>query len=150
MFFINWIEPIICCTALLAYCTYWYCYMKRCEKEMAKYFDRSEFICTCGCGGNEIEDGFMRALDEAREVAGVPFNITSGYRCVTHNMAVGGKKGSAHRMGLACDIHAPDSRTRYKILKGLIEAGFVRIGVSKDFIHVDADISKDQEVIWTY
>jgi hypothetical protein len=65
-------------------------------------------------------------------------------------MTVGGKKDSAHRYGVACDISAVDSRSRFLIIKGLLHAGFTRIGVGSHFIHVDADISKDGEVAWLY
>jgi uncharacterized protein YcbK (DUF882 family) len=115
-----------------------------------KYFNRDEFACNCGCGDNNTDAQFIAKLSAARHRAGIPFVISSGYRCIIHNKAVGGKKDSAHRHGVACDIHVADSRSRYKILESLLHLGFHRIGVAKTFIHVDNDISKDKKVVWVY
>jgi uncharacterized protein YcbK (DUF882 family) len=92
----------------------------------------------------------MAMLDQARGLAGVPFVINSAWRCYDHNEAVGGKETSAHLFGYAVDISCTASRNRYKIIKALITAGFSRIGISKSFIHVDIDGTKDAEVAWLY
>jgi hypothetical protein len=115
----------------------------------SKYFDQREFACPC-CGQAKMNEVLIEMLDEAREFAGVPFNVTSGFRCAIHNERVGGKRTSAHKFGLAVDISAGTSRQRYKILKGLILAGFERIGIDKHFIHADVDGTKDPEVTWMY
>ncbi len=88
-------------------------------------------------------------LDLARSLAGVPFKISSGYRCTKHNKQVGGVKNSAHLTGLAVDIEVPDNVFRLKILRALVIVGFNRIGISKGFIHVDIDKSKPDN-IWLY
>ena len=44
-------------------------------------------------------------LEPARKVIGVPIHITSGYRCLALNRAVGGVAQSYHVRGLAADIH---------------------------------------------
>lgn len=31
-----------------------------------------------------------------------------------------------------------------------MEAGFTRIGIGQNFIHVDTDPDKQQNIIWTY
>ena len=97
-----------------------------------------------------MEDYFLKMLDEARHKAGIPFVITSGYRCPSHNRAVGGVANSAHTKGLAADIACSDSRTRGYIIGALFEAGFNRIGIHEHFIHVDDDPSKDADVVWLY
>ena len=88
-------------------------------------------------------------LDLARELAETPFNITSGYRCPKHNKEVGGVKDSAHVSGLAVDITVPDNVARLNIIRGLIIAGFRRIGIGKDFIHADIDKTKPNN-LWLY
>lgn len=88
-------------------------------------------------------------LDLARSLAGVPFKISSGYRCNKHNKHVGGVKNSAHLKGLAVDIEVPDNVSRLKILRALVIVGFNRIGISKGFIHADIDKSKPDNV-WLY
>ena len=124
--------------------------MPRLGTKMAKYFKREEFACKCGCGTNEIVDQFIEQLDDARAIAGVPFHITSGYRCPDHNKSVGGASESAHTSGMAADIAVTDSRTRFLILSGLIQAGFNRLGIAKTFIHADMDPAKDPDVVWLY
>ncbi len=37
-----------------------------------------------------------------------------------------------------------------RLLKSLLDVGFIRIGISKTFIHVDIDMSKDKNVCWIY
>ena len=90
---------------------------------------------------------FLKMLDKAREIAGVPFVITSGYRCEVHNKAVG-STSTNHTSGKAADIAATSNTIRGKILRGLYLAGFQRIGIAKTFIH--CDISDAPESAWLY
>ncbi|HPD57714.1 MAG TPA: D-Ala-D-Ala carboxypeptidase family metallohydrolase [Smithellaceae bacterium] len=100
-----------------------------------KHFKREEFNCK-HCGKNEMRDDFLEMLDNAREIAGVPFKINSGYRCSEHNAAIGSTSVN-HVSGRAADIAAVDGPTRGAILRGLYLAGFKRIGLHRDFIHAD-------------
>ena len=98
-----------------------------------------------------MDTGFLSKLDVARGLAGVPFIINSGYRCQKHNAEIpGSDPTSSHPKGLASDIRCLDSSSRWKIIFGLEKAGFLRIGVRKDFIHVDFDENKPPELLWTY
>ena len=117
-----------------------------------RYFNLKEFDCNCGCNKNKMDKDFLERLDTAREYAVTPFVISSGYRCSKHNEAVGGLETSSHLKGLAADIHVQGSRQRYKILMGLIGAGFNRIGINskRGFIHVDLDTAKPSNVVWIY
>jgi uncharacterized protein YcbK (DUF882 family) len=90
---------------------------------------------------------FLVMVNNAREYAGVPFIINSGYRCEKHNREVGSQSAN-HPSGKAVDIRATDGPTRGKILKGLYRAGFTRIGIGKDFIH--ADTMDEVESCWLY
>ena len=115
------------------------------------HFDKKEFkCCSCGLGFDDMDFSLLSKLDMAREYADVPFKITSSIRCESHNKEVGGKESSSHLEGLAVDIACPSSYLRYKILKGLMRAGFNRFGIGKDFIHADIDSDKPKELIWTY
>lgn len=87
-------------------------------------------------------------LDEAREIACVPFIITSGFRTSTHNKEVGGVENSAHLSGLAVDIKCLDSSDRFDIIRGLLGAKFQRIGVYENHIHADIDYEKPFPVIF--
>ena len=44
-------------------------------------------------------------LEPARKVIGEPIHVTSGYRCLALNRAVGGVAQSYHVRGLAADLH---------------------------------------------
>ena len=113
-----------------------------------KHFKKSEFACKCGCGLNCIDFDLVKKLDFAREIAGVPFVITSACRCSSHNKEVGGLSNSSHLRGFAVDIAVTDSYHRFKILVALLGVGFNRLGVYSDFIHADIDLDKPQNVIW--
>lgn len=112
-------------------------------------FKLDEFRCPC-CGEVHMNEKFLYMLDLARTIAGIPFVITSGYRCKHHNKEVGGKPNSAHTKGYAADIQCTTSFNRYKIINSLIKAGFNRIGIADNFIHCDNDPSLPQYVIWIY
>jgi len=124
------------------------------------YFSLSEFDCP-SLGGSSVnmDRDFLTKLDLAREYAGIPFKITSGYRTKEHNEELR-KKGykasanSSHLVGKAADIAVSSGAERYVILNALIKAGFKRIGIAKTFIHCDTD-SIDQggtkpNSVWTY
>ena len=105
--------------------------------------------------GEKMDKCFLDMLDNARDIAGIPFKINSGYRTLEQNIAIYKKLGkkpikSSHLKGLAVDIACKDSRARFVIVSALKDAGFTRIGISNSFIHVDSDSDKAQDVIWTY
>ena len=120
------------------------------EGKRVKGFILAEFACPC-CDMADMESGFLFKIQDARHIANVPFNITSGYRCRHHNgkPEVGGSPTSSHLTGCAADIACSDSATRERILHGLIEAGFRRIGVGQSFIHCDTD-SRKAPAVWLY
>lgn len=115
-----------------------------------KNFEYSEFECRCGCGTNHTSMDLVRKLQKARGKAGIPFHISSGTRCSTHNKAVGGKCNSSHLHGVAVDIRVTRMSQRFTILTALIAVGFTRIGIDKQFIHVDIDTVKPARLVWVY
>lgn len=116
------------------------------------YFSEPEFHCKCNRQHEVqvIDERLIWMLDLARDRAGLPFVITSGYRCIEHNTEVGGVVNSAHLKGLAADIHVENPRARWIILKSLLSIGFCRIGIGRNFIHVDIDDTKEMGVVWLY
>ena len=116
-----------------------------------KYFKLSEFDSPDEIGsGKKMDKDFLLKLDQARDIAGIPFKINSGYRTQEWNMKVGGRFGSSHKKGLAADISYNGSRERYLLVNALMQVGISRIGIAKGFIHCDVDKQKDQDVIWLY
>ncbi len=116
-----------------------------------KYFTLSEFDSPDQPGsGSNMDHKFLEKLDYARGNAGIPFKINSGYRTKEWNLKIGGRVGSSHQYGVACDIHCNGSRPRALIITALLEVGITRIGIGKTFIHCDVDNKKDQDVFWLY
>tara|TARA_R110000803_G_scaffold81459_1_gene147416 strand:- start:267 stop:590 length:324 start_codon:yes stop_codon:yes gene_type:complete len=107
---------------------------------MSKWFKNIE---------ENMDVDFLAKLDKAREYANIPFIINSAYRSPSHPESIK-RPTSSHIKGLAVDISAKDSRQRFLILDALIAVGFSRIGIAGTFIHVDLDLDKSQNVIWTY
>jgi len=107
---------------------------------MSKYFKEIEYM---------MDEYFLAKLDDAREFAGFPFFINSAYRSPDHPESIKNPT-SSHIKGLAVDIRARDSKTRYLIIDALMHVGFNRIGIADTFIHVDDDRNKSCGVIWTY
>lgn len=122
-----------------------------------EHFKASEFTCKCGCGANETDQRLVDMLERARTIAGIPFYITSGTRCVQHNRNVGGSPISSHlfdksigESSLAADIAIESNKNRFIILSSLLSVGFKRIGISRSFIHADVDNKKPTMIIWLY
>ena len=92
----------------------------------------------------------LNILDQLRGKCGFPLKINSGFRTKEHNEKVGGKPESAHTKGLAVDIAVADSRERFKIIEYALSFGIKRIGFGSNFLHLDMDFTKDQEVVWLY
>lgn len=98
--------------------------------------------------GINMKKEFLSKLVKARQIADIPFIIDSGYRSTNHNRIIGGLADSAHLTGQAADIRCLSSIARYKIISSLLLAGFTRLGVYSNFLHVDSDTKKPQNVIW--
>lgn len=123
------------------------------SERLTEHFLVSEFDCKCGncwVSGKQMQEHFMAGLEEARQIAGRPFVITSGMRCPEYNRQVGGVDSSAHLSGWAADISARGFSSRASILFALRSAGFNRIGIANSFIHVDSDPDKPTDVVWLY
>lgn len=119
---------------------------------MYKYFKLSEFDSPDEPGSGEMmEPAVIEALDNARDLAGFPFVVNSGFRSIAHNRRVGGSIKSSHLLGWAVDLRVDGSERRYLMVEALLDAGFTRFGIGENFIHVDMDPNKKPtHCIWTY
>ena len=70
---------------------YYYCAM---DDMVTKNFSGSEFACQCGCGADQVTDELAIKLQLLRDLLGKPIKITSGVRCLGHNIHIGGSKNS--------------------------------------------------------
>lgn len=86
-----------------------------------------------------LKDSLVMFLELAEKLAHVPFVITSAFRP---------DEDSAHAEGWAVDIACVDSTARYKIVNGLLGAGFNRIGIYDKHIHADRSLERDPHVLW--
>ena len=117
----------------------------------ARYFKDAEFRrCVPSCSIEDMQQHTLNRFDKAREYAGVPFIFTSAFRSREWELAKGRTGDGAHTTGEAGDIRTPDLYTRYRILYGLIKAGFTRIGIADTYIHADDCPRKAKEVVWLY
>jgi len=121
------------------------------NRKLSHDFRAREFICFC-CKKEGIKDDMVFHLQMAHDL--LPGHrviiINSAYRCEKHNKEAGGKETSSHIKGLAADIKCDDSSYRFLLISALIKAGFKRVGIGKNFIHVDLDTDKPQNLMWAY
>lgn len=98
-------------------------------------FSAKEFECACGCLVQTLDMDLVGRLEELRALVRKPISIHSGFRCLHHNLVVGGARASTHLIGHGCDISwggwTGDEMER---VAGAI---FDSIGIGHKFIHVD-------------
>lgn len=114
--------------------------------KLTKNFNSFEFDCK---DGTKVP---IELIDNVRSVAtnlqvlrnGIneSIHINSGYRTVSHNKTVKGKKNSYHLKGLAADITAKNysSIELKKIIEVLINLGYMKQGglfLYSGFVHYD-------------
>lgn len=117
----------------------------------SKYFKEAEFKrCTPSCSLQDMKQSSVDRMDRAREIAGIPFVINCAYRSPAWEKACNRSEEGSHPHGCAWDIRCNTSTNRMKIVAALLEAGYTRIGIGKNYIHADDDPTKPQNVMWHY
>ena len=96
--------------------------------------------------GINMNQELVEILDIIRSRFGRPIKINSGYRTPQWNTKVGGVPLSAHTKGTAVDLEIVNSSARYTVIKLALENRIKRIGLAKDFIHLDIDMNSTQFV----
>ena len=109
-----------------------------------KNFRVSEFTCHCGCGLNIIDQRVIGMAQTIRDALGVPVLVNSGCRCVKHNKAEGGVKGSKHLTGKAADLScSKGAEVMFETVKQLQAKGnlpdldYCILYRKKNIIHID-------------
>ena len=111
--------------------------------KITEHFDDSEFKCKCGCNRNYIDKKLVEKLELLRTAMKAhSIVITSGYRCPTHSVNVGGKSTDAHTVGIASDCIVYKERGipfDNELVAAYAERlGFTGIGLMKgNAIHLD-------------
>ncbi len=116
--------------------------------EKIKHFKPKEFACK-HCGEIRVDIQLLEKLEQLRTAIGNrPIIINSGYRCPTHNKAVGGAKNSQHMYGKAADIRVKDMspRTLEKFADTVFYNGGVGMG-GQNIVHVD---TRGHRARWYY
>jgi len=117
-------------------------------------FYEDEFRCPCPRhernepSGVKMDEFFVAMLQDIRDDARIAFTITSGYRCPEYQLEVDPKvPNSSHVRGMAVDIACTTSFNRYRIINAAVPR-CNRIGIGKEHVHLDSDISLPPAVIW--
>jgi len=114
------------------------------------YFKKEEFTLEGEIVYYRMNANLLTLLEVIRGDVGEPLTITSSFRTREYELAHGRTGNSAHTLGLAVDLACTTAKLRYKIINSAIKRGVTRIGIGKDFIHIDISTSHEQQVIWHY
>lgn len=118
------------------------------KTQLSEHFNVQEFKCKCGKNHNiKIDDKLCPTLEKLMIKVGAKVgNISSGYRCPSHDKAVGGKGTGSHVEGYACDITFKDADGKVipskEIALRLEDLGHkkgigYRCGGNKNYTHID-------------
>ena len=125
------------------------------NEQLTKDFCRSEFACRgldCCSASAPINIGLVLALQELRDLVGGPLHINSGFRCLTHNRALGSQDDSQHCLGNAADVEVPDGYgvDEFATLAETIP-DFKNGGIGRYFVRffVHLDVRADGPARWT-
>ena len=108
--------------------------------DLSRNFSRSEFACkgtACCSHSAPITTELITALEALRDKVGMEIRIMSGFRCRTHNKAVGGALNSYHTLGMAADIQCAHLKPAelYAVADKL--GVFGGVAIYPTFVHVD-------------
>ena len=102
-----------------------------------------------------LDQEFVAKLDQARNIAGFPFVITSGFRTFEANQSIiGSVPDSSHLKGLAVDLAVSNDHEVSLIVDAAKAVGITRRGIYINaagvptHVHIDIDPDKVSDVIW--
>lgn len=117
-------------------------------EQLSKNFNRSEFMCKCGCGLSKPSNSIVLMAQFVRDYFNQPVTITSGTRCYIHNTNVGGTKTSQHLVKDDGFSHAIDVQVKgvesvivYKVLCKYFPNS-LGLGLYKNWVHIDDRIDR--------
>ena len=104
--------------------------------QLSKYFTLEELTASQAAARHNLNNNpppealenlkFLTAnMDKVREFLGHPIRVSSGYRSVAVNTAVGSKSSkSQHTQGLAMDFTCPGFGTPKQVVQAIIDSDF--------------------------
>ena len=116
------------------------------NKQLSPHFNISEFRCKCGKKHDTLlADELWQKLEELYvELNCSKIIISSGYRCIAHDIAVGGAGGGYHTKGMAADCccydkegKPIDTRIVSCVAQDLGFGGMANINSTYTYIHLD-------------
>ena len=110
--------------------------------QVSENFKLREFQCR-HCNQVILHKELLDKLQALRSGLGVPVIVRSGYRCPTHNRAVGGAANSYHLRGMAADIVAQGKSVAEVTAEARKRFKGGGIGIYSDHVHVD--IGRERE-----
>ena len=121
-------------------------YTKGKAVKLSANFKSTEMDCKgrgC-CSSTLVDTKLIQHLQKIRNLFGKPVIINSGYRCSSHNRAVGGSSGSKHKQGAAADIVVKGVPPR-KVAAYAETLGIKGIGLYDTFTHND---TRTKKALW--
>lgn len=108
--------------------------------------------CVPACDVSQIHSELADKLRSMQELLGWNMQFTSGFRPKSWELSRGRSGSSSHSKtpGLAVDVSTRDSHTRYKVVIAAGAVGIPRIGVGKNFVHLDIDETKPHPIMFHY
>lgn len=125
-------------------------YNKEYTAKCSTNFRVNEFSCkgTGCCKTVKLDMELVKILQNIRDNFNQPVTVTSGYRCPTHNKAVGGVSNSYHTKGQAADIVvknvSPTEVAKYAESIGVLGIGCYT-GSDGNFVHID---TREKKAFW--
>lgn len=121
--------------------------------KLSENFTTDEFVCKCGCDTVRVDLRIVDALEKLRAaISDIPIEVLSGYRCPTHNKAVGGVENSPHKRGMAADIRVfgMPAVDLYRKARDLGIFTGIGLSVEGNYVHVDVMDRPVPLVCWGY
>lgn len=123
-------------------------YNKNKSTQLSTNFTSKEFNCHgqgC-CSETLIDSKLVEYVQQIRDHFNKPVQISSGYRCSTHNRNIGGATNSYHTRGQAADIYiqgiAPSEIAKYAESIGVLGIGLYETSSDGFFVHIDTRTNK--------
>lgn len=105
--------------------------------------------CSPKCEISQVSEELLRVLNTVGLITNSTLVINSAFRSVDYEKSKNRPGTSSHTKGLAVDVQCLNNLDRVRLVCAFLAFGFCRIGIAKNYIHVDIDRDK-QPSLWLY